>query len=142
MTRATPTTEAKPTSTANEEVCAPGRRATSLAQNAIHAAAQPASQESATAAGGSTGATSAAQSPKPSNGPIAGSASAFANTVHKGTRRKSSQRIGLVTVPQAMDTAMTARSFGGRTNGSGKNSSLRSSHGTQTKIAATAANES
>ena len=130
------------TRTDADEICAPGNRATSRAHSAIHAAAQPASPANATAAAGSTGATIAAASPRPSNGATAGSASAFANTVQSGTRWKSSHRIGLVTVPQAIETAIAARSILGSRNGRGRSSSRRSSQGTQTKIAPTAANES
>ena len=56
----------------------------SRAEKAIHAAATPATHERATAAGGITGAMTAAASPAPSSTGIVGSARAFAGTVHSG----------------------------------------------------------
>ena len=73
----------------------------------------PASHESATAAGGITGASTAAPSPQPSSTGIAGSASAFAGTVQSGIVPNCSQRIGAVTIPQAAEMPTTSTSHAG-----------------------------
>ena len=73
----------------------------------------PAIQDNATAAGGITGASTAAPSPQPSRIGIAGSARAFAGTVQSGMVPNCSQRIGAVTIPQAAEMPITS------TNGAG-----------------------
>ena len=76
-----------------------GGTAISRAENAIQAAARPASHDRASAADGITGASAAAQSPQPRSTGIAGSASAFAGTVQSGIVPNWSQRIGAVDDP-------------------------------------------
>ena len=124
--------------TRGEDTCACGNDATRRAENASHAAHQPASHDSATAAAGSTGAMTAAARPSPSSRGIAGSASAFAGTVHSGTTPNCSHRIGAVTRPQAPEMPTISTSF----HGSGQPSRQRRSRGTVSRIAATAAKES
>ena len=80
------------------------------AEKAIHAAARPASHESATAAEGITGAITVAARPAPSSTGIAGSASAFAGTVQSGMVPNCSQRMGAVTIPQAAEMPITSTS--------------------------------
>ena len=107
MTAATPRTSVR------DDVCAYGSDAIRRAENAIHAAAAPAIHESATAAGGITGASTAAPSPQPSRTGIAGSASAFAGTVQSGMVPNCSQRIGAVTIPQAAEMPTTSTNAAG-----------------------------
>ena len=121
-----------------DDVCANGSDAIRRAEKAIHAAARPEIQESATAAGGITGARTAAARPQPSRTGIAGSASAFAGTVQSGIVPNWSQRIGAVTRPQAAEIPTTSTSQ----EGMGYPSCHRWRRGIVTKIAATAANES
>ena len=73
----------------------------------------PAIHESATAAEGITGASTAAARPQPSRTGIAGSASAFAGTVQSGIVPNWSQRIGAVTMPQAAEIPTTSTSQDG-----------------------------
>ena len=96
-----------------DDVWAYGSDATRRAEKAIQAAAAPAIHESATAAGETTGASTAAPSPQPSRIGIAGSASAFAGTVQSGIVPNCSHRMGAVTIPQAAEIPTTSTSGAG-----------------------------
>src|SRR5215216_1549869 len=112
--------------------------ATAWAQSAMYDATHPLIQATTAAPGGETASSAVVAKARARSTGIAGSASAFAGMARIGSAANWNQRIGAVTIPQAVEIATTGRSA----RGSGYPSRRRMIGGATVKIAATAANDS